>query len=179
MYVTDIGNHDPQGDPGGVVTTFGRPAVPAARTGRGQGPTLPGRLAIDSGGNLYVADTDNNVIRKITPSVVVTTLAGTVGGGSADGTGSSAQFNGPAGVAVDGAGNLYVVDQLNQTVRKVTPAGSDDARGHGGGHRAERRDGRRRAVLQAVRHMCRSKRHRVRRRLGQPHGPQDHPGRRP
>ncbi|MEK7675951.1 MAG: chitobiase/beta-hexosaminidase C-terminal domain-containing protein, partial [Verrucomicrobiota bacterium] len=75
-------------------------------------------------GNVYVADTDNHTIRKVTPVGVVTTLAGLArSSGSADGTGSAARFYGPRGVAVDSAGNVYVVDTDNHTIRKVTPAG--------------------------------------------------------
>ena len=66
---------------------------------------------MDSAGNVYVADTGNHTIRKVTPAGVVTTLAGLAGSlGSADGTGSAARFNYPAGVAVDSAGNVYVAD---------------------------------------------------------------------
>jgi hypothetical protein len=91
----------------------------------------PGGVAVDSAGNVYVADTRNNTIRKMTPAGVVTTLAGlaqtdTDGypvSGSADGTGSAARFNNPYGVAVDSAGNVYVADTDNYTIRKVTPAG--------------------------------------------------------
>ena len=79
---------------------------------------------MDGAGNVYVADTDNDTIRKITPAGVVTTLAGTAGqGGSTDGTGSAALFDDPTGVAVDGAGNVYVADTGNDTIRKITPAG--------------------------------------------------------
>ena len=81
---------------------------------------------MDSTGNLYVADDNNFTIRKVTPvgtNWVVTTLAGSVPCGSADGTGSAARFSLPHGVAVDGAGNLYVADAVNYTVRKVTPTG--------------------------------------------------------
>jgi sugar lactone lactonase YvrE len=84
----------------------------------------PWGVAVDSAGNVYVADTLNNTIRKVTPGGVVTTLAGLAGNaGSADRTGSAARFSGPDGVAVDSAGNVYVADTANNTIRKVTPGG--------------------------------------------------------
>lgn len=83
----------------------------------------PYSVAMDSSGNVYVADTQNQAIRKITSSGIVTTLAGGASYGSADGTGSAAQFLNPKGVAVDTAGNVYVADTGNYTIRKITPAG--------------------------------------------------------
>ena len=93
----------------------------------------PRGVATDAFGNVYVADTSNHTIRKITPAGVVTTLAGTgsVKGsidaasfiGSADGTGAAARFNSPFGVATDASGNVYVADYANNTIRKITPAG--------------------------------------------------------
>src|SRR6187549_2931420 len=72
----------------------------------------------------YVADTLNHTIRKVTPAGVVTTLAGQPGSpGSANGAGTAARFYQPWGVAVDNAGNVYVGDSFNHTIRKVTPAG--------------------------------------------------------
>jgi sugar lactone lactonase YvrE len=84
----------------------------------------PNGVAVDSAGTVFVADGPNDTIRKVTPAGVVTTLAGLAGThGSADGTGSAARFNGPGGVAVDSAGNVFVADTENNTIRKVTPAG--------------------------------------------------------
>jgi hypothetical protein len=81
-------------------------------------------VAVDSAGNVYVADAGNSTLRKVTAAGVVTTLVGTAGmTGSADGTGAAAHFNGPQGVAVDSAGNVYVADAGNSTLRKVTPTG--------------------------------------------------------
>jgi sugar lactone lactonase YvrE len=85
----------------------------------------PGGAAVDSSGNVYVADSGNNTIRKITPAGVTITIAGTAGlSGSADGLGTNALFNHPAGLAVDGSGNVYVADFGNSTIRRITPAGS-------------------------------------------------------
>ncbi|MFZ0826127.1 MAG: NHL repeat-containing protein [Verrucomicrobiia bacterium] len=84
----------------------------------------PFAVAVDGAGNVYVADTANDTIRKVTPAGVVTTLAGKAGSaGSTDATGSAARFYKPSGLAVDSAGNVYVADTLNNTIRKVTPAG--------------------------------------------------------
>ena len=113
-----------------AFTNFaGTPGVSGSRDGNGNSIggaqfSLPGGVALDSAGNVYVGDTGNHTIRKITPAGVVTTLAGSPGViGSADGTGSAAQFYQPGGVAVDSAGNVYVADCANQTIRKITPAG--------------------------------------------------------
>jgi hypothetical protein len=85
---------------------------------------LPWGVAVDSAGNVFVADSANHTIRKVTPAGVVTTLAGSAGvSGTNDGTGSGARFNWPYDVAVDSAGNLFVADIGNSTVRKVSAAG--------------------------------------------------------
>src|ERR1700677_2056921 len=76
----------------------------------------PSGVAVDGAGNIYVADTYNFTIRKMTSNGVVTTLAGSAGqSGKADGTNDSARFNYPSGVAVDCAGNVYVADSGNDT----------------------------------------------------------------
>src|ERR1043166_4471402 len=93
-------------------------------TGSGARFYNPEGVATDSWGNVYVADRNNHTIRKITPAGAVTTLAGLAGSlGSADGTGSDAQFYYPSGVATDSSGNVYVADSFNYTIRKITPAG--------------------------------------------------------
>jgi sugar lactone lactonase YvrE len=89
----------------------------------------PAGLAVDNSGNVYVGDLLNHAIRKLTPvgtNWIVTTIAGLAGTlGSADGTNTDARFNRPNGVALDKAGNLFVVDHYNQTIRKVTPQGTN------------------------------------------------------
>jgi hypothetical protein len=129
LYVADTGNNAIRKiTPVGIVTTFaGSAGVSGFSDGTGSAAIFnnPQGIATDSGGNVYVADTANNSIRKITPAGVVTTLAGTEGSGtgSQDGTGTNAQFSRPCSVAVDGNGNVYVADTNNQTIRKITPVG--------------------------------------------------------
>jgi sugar lactone lactonase YvrE len=128
LYVADTGNDTIRKiTPAGAVSVFaGSTGVAGSQDGTGLAATFSGpqAITIDSGGNLYVADTGNNIIRKITPAGSVSTLAGTAGViGSVDATGPNAEFNHPTGIAVDGSGNLYVVDAWNYTIRKVTPAG--------------------------------------------------------
>jgi len=109
-----------------TFTTLAGDAGYGSADGTGSGGRFynPGGVATDSAGNIYVADTSNQTIRKVTPAGVVTTLAGLAGTyGSADGTGGDARFYNPNGVAVDGSGNVYVADNGNQTIRKITPAG--------------------------------------------------------
>ena len=87
---------------------------------------FPTATAVDSEGNLYVADRNNNTIRQITPAGVVSTIAGLAGyAGSADGTNGTARFNSPTHIAIDSVGNLYVVDKFNYTIRKITRAGAN------------------------------------------------------
>jgi hypothetical protein len=129
LYVADRGNHTIRKvTAAGVVTTL---AGTAGMSGSADGASsaagfnLPRSVAVDSAGNVYVADTDNSTIRKVTAAGVVTTLAGTAEMvGSADGPGAAARFNYPTGVAVDSAGNVYVADTDNSTIRKVTPTGT-------------------------------------------------------
>jgi plastocyanin len=111
----------------GVVTTLaGHPGIIGTNDGTGDLAQFyaPSNLAFDRAGNIYVADTSNHTIRKVTPDGVVTTLAG-LGGvpGSDDGTNSSARFNQPNGIALDSHDNIYVADGINNAVRMVTTNG--------------------------------------------------------
>jgi len=128
VYVADSNNHTIRKvTSGGDVTTLAGDAGNAG-TADGVGAAaqfnFPSGVAVDGASNVYVADSYNHAIRKITPGGVVTTLAGDAGNaGNADGTGSAAKFDLPQGVAVDGAGNVYVADSNNHTIRKVTATG--------------------------------------------------------
>ncbi|HEU4887081.1 MAG TPA: hypothetical protein VFV49_04280, partial [Thermoanaerobaculia bacterium] len=128
LYVADRNSNTirkitPAGD---VTTLAGTKYTLGSDDGTGSAARFnnPGDVAADAAGNIYVADTGNHTIRKITPAGVVTTLAGLAGfSGSTNATGSAARFTGPSSLAVGSDGNLYVCDQGNHTIRKVTMAG--------------------------------------------------------
>jgi sugar lactone lactonase YvrE len=143
VYVADTGNHRIrrlQAD--GTTTTLAGWSLGFAD---GQGRTAsfarPEGLAVDAGGTLYVADTNNHAIRRISPDGRVVTLAGDGQPGFADGNGRQARFQEPNALAVDATGTLYVSDTGNAAIRRVTPdgtvttlagghAGFADGRGH-------------------------------------------------
>lgn len=128
VYVADTWNHAVRKiSPGGLVTTLaGWPGRYGTADGTGMAARFyyPENVAVDTNGNVYVTDTGNCTIRRITPAGVVTTLAGKAGvNGSSDGTGSNARFYYPFGLTFDQNRNLLVADTDNQMIRKVTLAG--------------------------------------------------------
>ena len=152
VYVVDFVSSTIQKiTPAGVVTTL---AGLAGSTGSADGTGTnalfnhPDGLTVDTNGNVFVADTSNHTIRKVTPAGMVTTLAGQAGNpGSTNATGTNAQFYNPTSVAVDTNGNVYVADVSNSLIRKVTPAGVvTTLAGQGGQSRQHERHGDERTV---------------------------------
>jgi hypothetical protein len=128
VYVGDVSNVIMKVTPAGVVTPLaGTRWSSGSADGMGAAARFnsPQALAVDGAGNVYVADTGNSAIRKITPEGAVTTLAGTAGStGFADGVGTAARFAAPNALLVDAAGNVVVADGGNFLIRKITPAGA-------------------------------------------------------
>lgn len=147
IYVADTGHHlisKISVSENSVTTLAGTSGSAGVTDGPGAAARFssPWGIAVDAAGNVYVADsgTTGNTIRRITPAGVVTTLAGSAGvAGSADGTGTAATFNRPSGLTVDATGTVYVCDNSNHTIRKVTPAGvvTTLAGSPGGGQRTD------------------------------------------
>jgi TonB family protein len=130
LYIADTGNHRVRKlTTDGVITTVagignsglsgdGGAAVSARLN-------LPVSVAVDTRGNLYIADAGNHSVRKVTPGGNITTIAGNGSPGfkGDGGPAASAQLHTPSGLVVDAAGNLYIADTGNNRVRKVTPTG--------------------------------------------------------
>jgi sugar lactone lactonase YvrE len=122
--IAAVDRSNPADAPLGTVTTLAGPSFPVA----GGSPLSasfkqPYGVAVDDSGNVYVADFGNNLIRKISSSGLVTTLAGSGNAGSSNGIGAAASFNSPIGLAVDRIGNVYVADYGNQMIRMISPSG--------------------------------------------------------
>ncbi len=128
LYVADTGNQTIRKVTStGVTTLAGLTGASGVVDGTGTAARFfnPSGVAVDGRGSVYVADTDNDTIRRIAPGGVVTTLAGQAGSpGMVDGIGSAAHFNGPSGIVADSTGNLFVADTLNHLIRKIAPDGT-------------------------------------------------------
>jgi streptogramin lyase len=126
IYVADFGNNLIRKiSTTGTVSTLAGKGVPGFLDGTGTAAVFrqPSGLAVDASGNVYVADKGNNAIRVINSAGSVTTLAGNAAAGQHDDTGTAAYFNGPISVAINSAGNIYVADANNYSIRQVTPTG--------------------------------------------------------
>jgi len=134
IYISDVGNQVIREVSGGIINTFAGTVGAEAYGGDG-GPATAGQLAnptgiiVDALGNLYIADESNDLIREVLGNTdIITTIAGCpgTGGYAGDGepaTAGPARLNGPAGVAVDASGNLYIADYNNNVIREVNTAG--------------------------------------------------------
>ena len=133
LYIADYGNHRVRrvDSVSGNITTIAGDGT-GDYGGDGSAATAahlnhPYSVALDSAGNLYIADRDNNVIRKVDPAGIIGTVAGNQGQGAGfsgdNGSATSAQLSGPVAIATDGAGDLYIADHFNNVVRKVDNAG--------------------------------------------------------
>src|SRR6185436_12709357 len=126
IYVADAGenNRIRKIAPDRTVTTFaGGSEGFADGTAAAASFNTPSGLALSKDGTLFVADTGNNRIRKITPEGQVSTIAGDGTAGYADGPAAQAKFNGPIGIAVDLRGNVFVADSYNDRIRIITTDG--------------------------------------------------------
>lgn len=127
IFVADTWNHAIRKiTPSGVVTTLagsGSPGFANGTISTGAAFAYPQGVAVDKSGNVFVGDTDNNVVRKITQAGVVTTFAGSGLSGLTNGVGTTASFDWPKGLAIDDIGNVFVADAVNRSIRKITPTG--------------------------------------------------------
>lgn len=123
IFVADRNNNQIRKiTPAGMVSIFAGSGLPGSTDGAGVNASFfePWGITIDNAGNLYVADTKNYKIRKITPSGVVSTFAGAGTAGVTNGVSTSAQFGYPAGIAADASGNVYVTEYMAHCIRKIS-----------------------------------------------------------
>ena len=126
VYVADLYNHLIRKiSPTGLVTTLAGSGQEGNTNGTGTSASfrLPIGVAVDSSGNVFVADSENYLVRKISPTGQVTTFAGSGQSGRENGVGTAASFGGLGPLTVDTSGNVYVADLGNRVIRKITPAG--------------------------------------------------------
>ncbi|MEK3910225.1 InlB B-repeat-containing protein [Paenibacillus sp. FSL H7-0331] len=130
IYIADTNNHRIRKvDPSGTITTIAGTGAAGYSGDNGAAVSAqldsPGGIAVDSSGNVYIADTENNRIRKVDPSGRIDSIAGngTPGYGGDNGGATSAQLSLPVGIAVYGSGNVYIADSYNHSIRKVDASG--------------------------------------------------------
>jgi sugar lactone lactonase YvrE len=129
LYIADAGNERVRKvSRSGIITTAAGNGVRGYSGDNGPATSAqlfnPRNLAVDTSGNIYIAD-NNNVIRKVNTSGIITTVAGTGAPGYSgdNGPASSAHLNGPEGMTVDASGNIYIADNFNNRIRKVNTGG--------------------------------------------------------
>ena len=127
LYIADGINHRIRKvTPSGIIFTFAGNGIPAfagdSSAATAASLNFPAGIAFDDSGNLYIADTYNNRIRKVNTSGIISTFAGigTVGFSGDGGAATAAKLYGPEGLAFDGSGNLYITDRYNDRIRKVS-----------------------------------------------------------
>jgi len=126
IYITDSGNDQVKKiTPAGIISVFAGSGLPGAADGIGTAASFnrPTGMAIDAKGNIYVADSDNNMIREITPAGQVSTVAGNGKKDYHDGLGPEVSFANPSSVIVDALGNIFVVDTDNNRIREIQAGG--------------------------------------------------------
>ena len=130
LYIADFRNSRIRKvSPAGTVTTIAGSGLPGFSGDNGAALqaqlSYPSDVEVDAAGNLYIADTNNHRIRRVSAAGVITTVAGNgvAGFGGDNGSAVTAQLYTPTGIAIDGAGNLYIADTYNSRIRKVTPSG--------------------------------------------------------
>ena len=129
VYVADTGHHQVKKfTPGGSATVIagtGTAGAPTAGTATSSTLRSPGGVAVDSSGNVYIADTGNHRIEKVTSGGTLSIIAGTGSSGAPTaGVATSSTLNTPGGVAVDSSGNVYIADTNNHRIEKVTSGGT-------------------------------------------------------
>jgi len=127
VYVADAGNNMVRKiSANGIVSTLAGNGSPGAVNGVGVAASFnnPRGVAVSANGDVYIADTGNSLIRKVTPEGLVSTFAGSGAMFYFDGKGTAASFNGPEGLVFDVNGNLLVADAGNHSIRKITPDGT-------------------------------------------------------
>jgi len=127
FYIADWGdNQIKKLTPTGDLSVFAGSGASGSTDGKGLGASFfePDGIIISPAGDFFVSDQANHLIRKITKDAEVITFAGNGMAGLANGKGNAASFNSPRGLAIDGSGNIYVADQANNLIRKITADGT-------------------------------------------------------